>query len=101
LERVVAAVWGELFQIDQVGMDDNFFDLGGHSVLLVQAHARLRERLGRDVSIVALLRYPTVRSLARYLGEGEGSNAALDAVRAQAQRQRQALAKRRGPRGRG
>ena len=71
VERAVAEVWEELFQVDQVGMDDNFFDLGGHSMLLLQAHARLREKLGRDLSVVALLQYPTVRSLARYLGNGE------------------------------
>ena len=95
VERAVAEVWEELFQIDQVGVDDNFFDLGGHSILLLQAHTRLRERFGNDLSIVDLLQYPTVRSLARYLENGVRSSASLDAVRARASRQRQALAKQR------
>jgi len=99
MERTVAEVWQELFQLDQVGMEDNFFDLGGHSILLLQAHARLRERVRDDLSVVALLQYPTIRSLARYLSEGDTSTAALEAVRDRAQLQRQALARRRSLQG--
>jgi aryl carrier-like protein len=99
MERVVAEVWEELFQLDQVGMEDNFFDLGGHSILLLQAHARLRERTRDDLSVVALLQYPTIRSLARYLSEGDTSTAALDSVRDRAEKQRQALARRRSLQG--
>ena len=66
-ERQVAAVWQELFGVDRVSLDDNFFDLGGHSMLLVQAHARLKALLRPDLPIVALLQYPTVRTLARHL----------------------------------
>jgi amino acid adenylation domain-containing protein/non-ribosomal peptide synthase protein (TIGR01720 family) len=95
LERAVAEVWKDLFQVDQVGVEDNFFDLGGHSILLLQAHVRLTEKLGRDLSVVALLQYPTIRSLARYLGNGDTSGAALDAVRERAEQQRRALARRR------
>jgi aryl carrier-like protein len=99
MERTVAEVWEELFQLDQVGMEDNFFDLGGHSILLLQAHARLRERTRDDLSVVALLQYPTIRSLARYLSEGDTSTAALGAVRDRADKQRQALARRRSLQG--
>jgi len=100
MERTVAEVWQELFQLDQVGMDDNFFDLGGHSILLLQAHARLRERTRDDLSVVALLQYPTIRSLARYLSDGDTSAAALDdAVRDRVKLQREALARRRSLQG--
>jgi amino acid adenylation domain-containing protein/non-ribosomal peptide synthase protein (TIGR01720 family) len=100
MERVVAEVWEELFEVDQVGVEDNFFDLGGHSILLLQAHARLRERIGSDLSVVALLQYPTIRSLARYLSNGETSSAAaLDAVVDRARLQHLALARRRSRQG--
>jgi aryl carrier-like protein len=99
MERVVAEVWGELFELDQVGVEDNFFDLGGHSILLLQAHARLRDRLGNDLSVVALLQYPTIRSLARYLSNGETSNADLSAVVDRAKLQRLALARQRSRQG--
>ncbi|MDP8909370.1 MAG: amino acid adenylation domain-containing protein [Chloroflexota bacterium] len=95
IERVVADVWEELFEVDHVGVEDNFFDLGGHSILLLQAHARLRERLGKELSVVALLQYPTIRSLARYIGNGETSSAALGAVADRAKLQRLALARQR------
>jgi amino acid adenylation domain-containing protein/non-ribosomal peptide synthase protein (TIGR01720 family) len=100
MERVVAEVWEELFEVDQVGVEDNFFDLGGHSILLLQAHARLHERLGNDLSVVALLQYPTIRSLARYLSNEGTPDAALHAVADRAKLQRQALARQRARQGR-
>ena len=63
-EVIVAAVWGELLGIKEVGASDNFFDLGGHSLLLMKVHARLVERFGRDVPVVEMFRHPTVASLA-------------------------------------
>lgn len=95
MERVVAEVWEELFEVGQVGVEDNFFDLGGHSILLLQAHARLRERIGNDLSVVALLQYPTVRALARHLSNGDTPSTALGAVADRAKRQRLALARQR------
>ena len=95
MEQAVAAVWEELFQVDRVGVEDNFFELGGHSLLLLEAHVRLREQVKDDLPVVALLQYPTVRALARYLSNGESSRAALDAVRDRAVLQRQALSRQR------
>ena len=67
VEESVAAIWCELFEVDRIGMDDNFFDLGGHSLLLVRAHERLRAEVDPTLPIMALFQNPTVRSLARYL----------------------------------
>jgi amino acid adenylation domain-containing protein len=69
-ERAVAAVWRDLLGVERVGLDDNFFDLGGHSLLLTRVEARLREVFARDVSLIDLFQYPDVRSLARFLEEG-------------------------------
>jgi Condensation domain/Phosphopantetheine attachment site len=66
-EQDIAALWCELFGAPQVDLDDNFFDIGGHSLLLVQAHRLMQERWGIELPVVALLRHPTVRSLARHL----------------------------------
>jgi amino acid adenylation domain-containing protein len=68
LERALAGVWREVLKVDRVGVDDNFFDLGGHSLLAAQVHARLAGLLGREVALLDLFRYPTVRSLAAFLG---------------------------------
>jgi acyl transferase domain-containing protein/acyl carrier protein len=67
LERRIAAVWQEALGIEKVGVHDNFFDLGGHSLLLAKVHARLREALDRDLSLVDLFKNPTVSSLASAL----------------------------------
>jgi amino acid adenylation domain-containing protein len=68
-ERKVSGVWAEVLGVERVGLDDNFFDLGGHSMLLAQVHAKLRG-LGLDLSIVEMFQYPTVRSLADRISRG-------------------------------
>jgi amino acid adenylation domain-containing protein len=67
LQAAIAGVWGEVLGVDRVGAADNFFEIGGHSLLLVRLHARLREVLGREVPIVDLFRFPTIASLAAHL----------------------------------
>jgi len=68
-ERSLAAIWREVLGLEQVGVRDNFFDLGGHSLLLAEVQGRLASVLGREVHLVDLFRHPTVESLARFLGE--------------------------------
>ncbi|HTQ80626.1 MAG TPA: beta-ketoacyl synthase N-terminal-like domain-containing protein, partial [Thermoanaerobaculia bacterium] len=71
LERTIAAVWREALKVESVGLDDNFFDLGGHSLLLAKVHARLGETLDRKVALIDLFQYPTIGALARHLA-GDG-----------------------------
>ncbi|MDZ5443026.1 amino acid adenylation domain-containing protein [Micromonospora sp. 4G57] len=68
LERAVADTWREVLGLAEVGAHDNFFDLGGTSLLLARVQTRLVERLGRPVPAVELFRHPTVALLARFLG---------------------------------
>ncbi|MEM7674522.1 MAG: amino acid adenylation domain-containing protein, partial [Myxococcota bacterium] len=70
-EREIAAMWCELLQRDQVGVEDNFFDLGGHSLLLVQLMSKLETRFEREIRITDLFQYPTVAAMARWLGEAD------------------------------
>ncbi|HEX2187560.1 MAG TPA: amino acid adenylation domain-containing protein [Longimicrobiaceae bacterium] len=69
VERTIAEAWQEVLGVEEVGLDDNFFDLGGHSLLLARLRSRLAGRFPREVSVVVLFRYPTVRSLAEYLSQ--------------------------------
>ncbi|MFI6064769.1 amino acid adenylation domain-containing protein [Micromonospora sp. NPDC051227] len=71
LERAVAAIWRDVLVVDEVGVDDNFFDIGGHSLLVMRVQTHLSERLGRTVPVVELFRHPTVRALARHLASGD------------------------------
>ncbi|HET7460394.1 MAG TPA: amino acid adenylation domain-containing protein [Longimicrobium sp.] len=66
-ERKVAAVWAGVLGVENVGAHDRFFDLGGHSLLLVRVQARLREAFGQAVPITHLFRYLTVSALAAAL----------------------------------
>jgi acyl carrier protein len=69
-ERTVAAVWADLFGVERIGAEDNFFDLGGHSLMAVQLAARLSRAVGREVSVRSVLFYPTVATLAGALDTG-------------------------------
>jgi len=68
LERTIAGIWGTVFGIGEPSVTENFFDLGGHSVLLVEAASQLTGALGREVTPLTILEYPTIASLARHLG---------------------------------
>jgi len=66
-EESIARVWAEVLGVDRVGRDSNFFDLGGHSLLLISARRKLEEVFAREVPVVEMFRHSTVRSLAKYL----------------------------------
>ncbi|MDV9169322.1 amino acid adenylation domain-containing protein, partial [Streptomyces sp. W16] len=69
-ERRVAAVWQQVLHREGIGRDDNFFDLGGTSVLLMQVHQLLTEEPGNEsLKVSELFRHPTVTSLAARLGQ--------------------------------
>jgi len=67
VEEQLAKVWSDVLGVDRVGVRDNFFDLGGHSLLLIRVHARLKQELDADVAVVDLFRYPTIESMAAWL----------------------------------
>jgi amino acid adenylation domain-containing protein len=67
LEQRIADIWRDVLRVAEVGVHDNFFDLGGHSLLLMEVHSRLTRELGRRLPITDLFQYPTVEALARFL----------------------------------
>jgi acyl carrier protein len=77
LETTIATIWQEVLGVPGVGVTDNFFDLGGHSLLVVQVQRRLREACGREVSITDMFRLSTIRSLAAHLA-GNATPTAVD-----------------------
>ena len=77
LEQNIAQVWQSVLGVAPVGADDSFFDLGGRSLQMVQVHQKLREHAAPEVEITTLFQYPTVRTLARFLMQGEQIQAVL------------------------
>jgi acyl transferase domain-containing protein/acyl carrier protein len=69
LECTVARVWDATLGLESVGAKDDFFELGGNSLIAIDLTARLREVVGCDVAVTALVQYPTVRSLTRLIEE--------------------------------
>lgn len=67
VERAIANIWQQMLHVDKVGIHDNFFDIGGHSLLLVEIHAKLREIFPTNISVINLFEHPTINSLAKYL----------------------------------
>jgi amino acid adenylation domain-containing protein len=66
-EERIAAFWREALGVEQVGVDDNFFEIGGHSLLLAKVHARLTAAFERELSMLDLFRHTTIRGLALFL----------------------------------
>ncbi|HKY41292.1 MAG TPA: amino acid adenylation domain-containing protein [Polyangiaceae bacterium] len=67
LEQLLAAVWTDVLDVESVGRNDNFFDLGGHSLLVARVYTRLRESLGYPIAMVDLFRFPTIQALAAHI----------------------------------
>ncbi|MEN3329190.1 MAG: hypothetical protein V7638_3997 [Acidobacteriota bacterium] len=63
-EELLAGVWAELLGMDQVGIHDNFFDLGGHSLLMTQVVSRIRNLFRTEISLRVFFQNPTVATLA-------------------------------------
>jgi hypothetical protein len=72
LEAAIAGVWRDVLGTANVGLDDNFFDLGGNSVLMLEVHAHLRRTVGMTLPVLDLFQYPTVRLLAGKLQSQPG-----------------------------
>ncbi|QSJ14568.1 amino acid adenylation domain-containing protein [Nostoc sp. UHCC 0702] len=77
IEQAIALLWQQILQIEKVGINDNFFDIGGHSLLLVQVHAKLLEMSSVDIAITHLFEYPTISSLAKYLTQAQPETSTL------------------------
>ncbi len=67
LEEKTAMIWAEVLGVDRVGVADNFFDLGGHSLLGLRLVNRLREALGEHVALALVFEAPTVAQMANLL----------------------------------
>lgn len=100
LEKRIIDIWRGVLDVRHVGAGDNFFDLGGDSLLLAAVHARLQKELNVDIPITDLFEFPTVRSLARRLMRKSPGSPSFDDEAQRAQKQRAAFARKHSLRGR-
>ncbi|HLF29283.1 MAG TPA: beta-ketoacyl synthase N-terminal-like domain-containing protein [Anaerolineae bacterium] len=92
LEKTLAEVWQATLGIDQIGIDDNFFDLGGDSLIAVKTITRLEKALQRKVPAANLYQTPSIRALAALLSQDEAASTQQRA--AQLGERREALSRR-------
>ncbi len=91
IETLLANIWQEVLKLDKIGIHDNFFDLGGHSLAMAKVHSRLCEELNREISIVELFKYPTIYSLGQFLQQQDDQTPKFQQQQQRASRQRDAL----------
>jgi natural product biosynthesis luciferase-like monooxygenase protein len=87
LQATVLGVWKSILKADSISIDDNFFDIGGHSLLMVQVHERLQLILQKQFPLMALLQHPTVRTIAEFLESSNGSHTNSTSERVARQRE--------------
>ena len=91
IEQSIATIWQQVLHLEKVGVDDNFFDLGGHSLLMAQAHSKMREVIDKEVSMIEMFKYPTISSLAKYLSEEPRKNPLLQQSHDRIKKQKEAI----------
>ena len=91
MEQQIGKLWQEVLCLDKVGINDNFFDLGGNSFLMVQVNNKLRAILQRDISVVTMFQNPTIYSLAEYLSQTTKEKSVFEPMRDRVQKHKKAL----------
>ncbi|HEY0836558.1 MAG TPA: amino acid adenylation domain-containing protein [Azospirillum sp.] len=100
-ETTIARIWQEVLKLERIGLQTNFFDQGGHSLLLLEVQDRLHRESGVQVDVTDLFKYPTVESLAARLNQLRDQESASPAeaqpaaARARASARQEALERRR------
>ncbi|HLP58100.1 MAG TPA: amino acid adenylation domain-containing protein, partial [Candidatus Deferrimicrobium sp.] len=78
IEKLIAGIWKEVLQIEDVGIFDNFFDLGGNSLNIITINNKIKTAFKKDIPLVTLFTYSTIHSLAEYLNQKEISEMVSD-----------------------
>jgi acyl carrier protein len=92
LETDLAAIWREALFLDQVGVDDSFFELGGSSLQMAHVHFRLQKALDREFKITDLFNHPTVRQQAAHFNPARPAGSGTQRIDDRASRQRASMA---------
>jgi amino acid adenylation domain-containing protein len=95
IEKSIASIWQQVLNVERVGRDDNFFDLGGHSLLMVRVHSAIRKSFPADVSMIDMFRFPTVKRLAEYLSHGAVALTSFSEVAARVAIRRESISRQR------
>ncbi|KAB8028094.1 non-ribosomal peptide synthetase [Fluviispira multicolorata] len=95
LENQIAQIWKETLGVEEISIEDNFFDLGAHSLMILSVHKKIEELLKTNLEVMILFQYPTVKSLSQFLSSQSGKSIIDESTINSAQKQRQAINKQR------
>ncbi|MEH1884827.1 beta-ketoacyl synthase N-terminal-like domain-containing protein [Nostoc sp.] len=91
IEQKLAVIWKELLGKDLVGIQDNFFEIGGNSLLIVQVRSQLQQVFNSDIATADLFEYPTISALAEYLSRKQAEEPAFGQAYNRAKRQQEVM----------
>jgi len=77
LQESIVSCWQAVLNLEKIGLDDNFFDIGGHSLLVVEVLSKLRASIEQPVKMIDMFRFPTIRQFSDYLSDDSDSNSKL------------------------
>lgn len=69
MERMLARIWASVLNFDEIGVEDNFFDLGGNSILVSQIYVELEKQFGNKIDVTDLFIYPTISQMCDFLSD--------------------------------
>jgi amino acid adenylation domain-containing protein/FkbM family methyltransferase len=73
-EKTLAGIWADLLKVETVGIEDDFFDIGGHSLMAIRAVSRIRDAFGVEMHTREFFAHPTIAALARLISEARGAS---------------------------
>lgn len=94
-ERGLAAIWQQVLGVERASVDDNFFDLGGNSLLTIRVKSLVEASFHIELSVVDMFKYPTIRSLAEHMSNPQ-HEIVLDEGHDRAEARKKAFERRRG-----
>jgi amino acid adenylation domain-containing protein len=95
VEKLIADIWQQLLNIKNIGIQDNFFEIGGHSLLLVRLLYKLQRSFKKEFSIVEMFRHPTIATLADFVTQKQEAQTSFATTFDLVNKQKQSLKRQR------
>ena len=99
IQEIVGRIWKELLNIEDIGVEDNFFDIGGHSFMLLELNERLQKVLDCNFEMVDLFQYPTIKLFSEYIESKKTDDFVIFFRQTDTNRKKEALRNKRMKRG--
>ena len=90
-EKNITNIWQNVLQLEKISRNDNFFDLGGHSLNVIQVQSEVKDKFGIELSVVDFFKYPTIKLFSEFLQNGNQLNTAEVTIKERVSLQKQKL----------